>query len=117
MGKKTLYHPVSLHAIRGALEFCGWRVGRLHQTWSNMDLEKAGYTADLVEVPSDLPLIPLWKLARLINGCFSDDIKVMYVYQRYDMQTEKTTTAIALLVDIHQDTPMEQAIKNAIVSQ
>jgi len=74
MGKKTLYHPVSLHVIRGAAEYCGFRFGKLTQTASDPTGYSARYIADLVDMPADckdraLPYI----LARL-NECFAADI-------------------------------------------
>jgi hypothetical protein len=77
MGKKTLYHPISVTIIRGALEFCGVKPGRLTQRWSDLSIATAEYSLDIQRLPHDMDRLDATGLHRALAGCFAADITVM----------------------------------------
>lgn len=81
MGKTTLYHPVSLHVIRGAAEYCGWKFSKIHQTDCDKDRKSARYVAEVTTMPKRV-----WGKTTLImqnelQECFLDDIRVHWLRQ------------------------------------
>jgi len=76
MGKKTLYHPVSLHVLRGAAEYCGWQFGRLQQTKSDPTGLSATYKADIVKFPKHVQGMALSVMRYELQNCFNHDIRV-----------------------------------------
>jgi len=80
MGKTTLYHPVSLHVIRGAAEYCGFQFGKLKQLWSDPEKMTARYEATIQRVPAawvnESPMI----IQNELQNCFMDDIRVHWVH-------------------------------------
>lgn len=111
MGKKTLYHPVSLHVIRGAFEYCEFKIGRLTQQWSNIENETAAYQAEITSLPDEGFSMPLWKIAKQIRGCFAQDITVLWVNQRYDLKTKENKLIVHLLTDAHENKESETVQK------
>jgi len=81
MGKKTRIHPVSLHVIRGAAEYCGFRFGKIKQTSNDNDLFRAIYDAEIVEMPRDLATKgTLLQIHHDLQECFVDDIRIEWVH-------------------------------------
>lgn len=81
MGKKTLYHPVSLHVIRGAAEYCGFRFGAIKQKWNSLQNQEAEYTAEIVKMPDDMAKTgTLLGIHHALQSCFMDDIRVLWVH-------------------------------------
>jgi hypothetical protein len=80
MGKKTLYHPVSVNVIRGQLEFHGITPGRLHQTWASFEKARATYRLQLDEMPKELWGKGVDAIADYVQGCFSSDVTVHRVW-------------------------------------
>ena len=80
MGKTTLYHPISLHVIRGAAEYCGWQFGKLKQTWSDPETLSARYEATIQQVPPLFRDYSLAMLLRELEKCFMDDIRVHWLH-------------------------------------
>jgi len=76
MGKKTLCHPVSLHVVRGAAEYCGFRIGRLKQISSDPVGFSAKYSAEIVDMPVDCKDRGLRYILGRLNECFANDIHV-----------------------------------------
>jgi len=95
MGAVTLYHPVSLHVIRGAAEYCGFQFGKLKQMWSDPQDRTARYEATIQRVP------PAWAngstmvIQDELQKCFMDDIKVHWVHY-----TKSGVLACQIEVDI-----------------
>jgi len=79
MGKKTLYHPVSLHVIRGAAEYCGFRFERVHQLNSFPENQSARYNVTIVEFPAGWDRQPLDLMQDQLQACFMDDIRVHWL--------------------------------------
>jgi len=79
MGKTTLYHPVSLHVIRGAAEYCGWKFGKIEQEFSDGERLRAQYKAIIERSPLDLKDVPYKSIVKQLQHCFMDDIKVTHV--------------------------------------
>jgi len=80
MGKKTLYHPVSLHVIRGAAEYCGFQFSRLYQRKADPEELTASYIAEIVGIPTDASQWPLWRIFAALTNCFMDDIRVVGIW-------------------------------------
>lgn len=55
MGKTTLYHPVSLPAIRGALSYKGFRVAKIKQHAMDLSRGAALYSAEITDFPQGMP--------------------------------------------------------------
>jgi hypothetical protein len=79
MGKTTGYHPVSLHVIRGAAEFCGWKFGTITRLKANASLESAEYRVVIVRSPRGADDWPPKAFRRQLQHCFVDDIQVTQV--------------------------------------
>jgi hypothetical protein len=81
MGKTTLYHPISLHVIRGAAEYCGWKFGKIKQLDSSPGLSKAHYEARIELMPRNLAASSLEKMQDELQKCFMDDIRVHWLHK------------------------------------
>jgi hypothetical protein len=79
MGKKTLYHPVSLHVIRGAAEYCGFTFGKLQQLHHFSAKESVRYNATILGVPPGWDLQPMDLMQAQLQECFLDDIRVYWL--------------------------------------
>lgn len=83
MGKTTLYHPISLHVIRGAAEYCGFAFGKIKQLNSNAEEGRAVYTADVLKMPGDLMKTgTLLGIHHDLQECFMDDIRIDWVHMK-----------------------------------
>jgi len=80
MGKTTLYHPVSLHVIRGAAEYCGFQFGKLKQLWSDPKKMTARYEATIQQVPALFADQSTMVIQNELQNCFMDDIRVHWVH-------------------------------------
>jgi hypothetical protein len=80
MGKTTLYHPVSLHVIRGAAEYCGFQFGKLKQLWGNPEKRTARYEATIQQVPALFVNQSTMVIQNELQKCFMDDIRVHWVH-------------------------------------
>lgn len=81
MGKVTLYHPISLHVIRGAAEYCGFKFSHIKQLYSEPDRQRARYNAQIVGFPSGWTNQPLPMMQNDLRRCFMDDIEVHWLRQ------------------------------------
>jgi len=79
MGKKTLYHPVSLHVIRGAAEYCGFRFEKVHLLNSFPENQSARYNVKIVEFPAGWDRQPLDLMQNQLQACFMDGIRVHWL--------------------------------------
>jgi len=79
MGKVLLYHPISLHVIRGAAEFCGWQFGKITQVAADRQAQFATYLCEVKLAPFPLedqsPRVAL----KILQACFMDDIKARHL--------------------------------------
>jgi len=80
MGKTLRYHPVSLNVIRGAVEYVGFRVGKLRQTQANVEDKSAAYVTEVEELPEDLRAGSIWDIAARLNACFASDVIVSAIW-------------------------------------
>jgi len=80
MGATTLYHPVSLHVLRGAAEYCGWKLGKIKQTRSDFKHCEAVYEIELVSWPAQLATYGPQIMQKQLQHCFMDDIQVTNVW-------------------------------------
>jgi len=110
MGKRTLYHPVSLHVLRGALEYCGIKLGRLVQIGASLEEEKAYYRATIINMPDALRSYPTWDIAKELQECFAQDVTVLSVTSEYHVKRKNHTLTATLLCDVHEVTPMESIL-------
>jgi len=83
MGKTTLYHPISLHVLRGAAEFCGFKFGKVKQVFSDQRENRAKYVAEIVEFPGgmDPDKASHKTLIGAVKKCFMDDILVVALWR------------------------------------
>jgi hypothetical protein len=81
MGKVTLFHPISLHVIRGAAEYGGFRFGRIHQLDSWRQLLAARYETVIERVPEGYQDLALDLLQSALQDCFMDDIRVHWLHR------------------------------------
>lgn len=98
MGKKTLYHPISLNVIRGALEYCGITPGRITQTSVNSSDLRATYRLNLDRLPPELWARPLDYVSDAVQSCFAADItinKVKKIFDRCDGREKYQVTLTA----------------------
>ena len=98
MGATTLYHPISLHVIRGAAEYCGWRFGRIKQIGVDKALGKARYECQIQEMPRNAINWPVKTLKNQLQHCFMDDI----VVERVTAHSNGSAYAV-LNVSLHEE--------------
>lgn len=85
-----MYHPVSLHVVRGAAEYCGFKFGRLKQLRNNPTGLYAIYHAQVTVLPKHCQGKSLEYIHFALSECFNADIKVETVKQ----STKSGITAI-----------------------
>jgi len=86
MGKTTLWHPVSLHVIRGAAEYCGFKFEKVHQLNAFPEEGKARYNVTIVAWPKGWNMAPLDLMQSALQNCFMDDIRVHWLRRNRDDQ-------------------------------
>lgn len=101
MGKTTLYHPVSLHVIRGALDYGGFAVGRIRQVWANRETGMAGYVCELVKAPKGFMAQSPRNQVDQLNGLFSNDITVTHIATCYGGRPRRRATNIRIETALH----------------
>jgi len=79
MGKITKFHPVSLHVIRGAAEYCGFRFEKVHQLHSFPEKNSARYNVTIVDFPKGWDQMSLDLMQSVLQDCFLDDIRVHWL--------------------------------------
>lgn len=80
MGATTLYHPISLHVIRGAAEYCGWKFGKIKQVTADKAKRLAIYHCTIERMPRAAAGWPIEIIRRQLQHCFMDDITVKKVW-------------------------------------
>lgn len=96
MGKTTLFHPVSLHVIRGAAEYCGWRFGKIKQTFADLDNDIAIYDAEIVVIPDRVKGAFFSAMLEDLRACFVSDIEADWLRQTKSGKWVVTLTTRAL---------------------
>ncbi len=76
MGKITHYHPVSLHVVRGAAEYCGFKFSKLKWLKSSPTGSSATYRFTLEKLPANLKDAPIGLIRSRLIECFNADIHV-----------------------------------------
>lgn len=105
MGKTTLYHPVSLHVIRGSLENSGFKASRIKQLGSSKETKWAKYTLNLTKTPRGFSKVSPYDAIKILDGCFSKDITVTSYSEfrenkKYIMRAKVTRTVV---IDVYLD--------------
>lgn len=90
MGKLTRYHPISLHVIRGAAEFCGWKFGKIKNLLFDEHQSTATYRCDVERHPRGYEDFSASILKKQLQHCFTDDIRVTQVSTNSDGQISCT---------------------------
>jgi len=80
MGKTTLYHPVSLNVLRGALEYGGFTVGKFRQHNADREGMFASYQVEIKTWPIEHDEVSPEKLKVYLNNCFASDVDVVSVW-------------------------------------
>jgi len=76
MGKIAHYHPVSLHVVRGAAEYCGFKFGVLKWLKSTPTGSSATYRFTLEKTPPALSNAPIGLIRSRLVECFNADIRI-----------------------------------------
>lgn len=84
MGKKVHYHPISLHVIRGAAEYCGWKFRKITWMYGREENKRAAYTCEIEHLPRGSADWPVKTIKSQLQHCFMDDITVDSVWCRPD---------------------------------
>lgn len=79
MGKTTLYHPVSLHVLRGAAQYCGWNISRITQLDADRGSGSASYLCRINRVPSGLADYGPAVILKQFQHCYAQDVKVLFI--------------------------------------
>jgi len=106
MGKTTLYHPISLHVIRGAAEFCGWKFGRIEQIRSESESGYAEYVAQIEIVPTRVDGSSFKAMLSDLAACFMQDIRPSWI-----RMTKGGKWVVDLYVDISEGAPEQDAME------
>lgn len=107
MGKKTGFHPVSLHVIRGAMEFMGFGAGQIKKIAEFPEQEKAVYSVRVERWPNGADTWPPKTWRKQLQHCFMDDIKVTTIR----LSTDSNPIAV-ITVQLHQS-PMDKVLEAA----
>lgn len=86
MGAKSGYHPVPLLAIRGAMEYMGYKAGKIKKIAELPEQEKAVYTVWLEGWPNGADTWPPKTWRKMLQHCFMDDIRVTSIRLSTDAQ-------------------------------
>lgn len=81
MGATTLYHPISLNVIRGAADYCGWKLGKIQQRTSDFKRCEATYQVYIQKMPKGMEDTPVSVITRQFQHCFMNDIQVTHLYK------------------------------------
>lgn len=115
MGKVTLYHPVSLYVLRGALDNCGIKVGKLTQIQSDLSRGTALYRCTIDKLPKELKsTLSVKEIGEYAQQCFARDVTVTSVSIDYAPRKKRFNVSLMLYCDIYQATPLEQAINERV---
>jgi len=76
MGKIAHLHPVSLHVVRGAAEYCGFKFGLLKWKKSSPTGSQATYRFTLEKTPPNLKDAPIGLIRSRLIDCFNADIHI-----------------------------------------
>lgn len=98
MGASTKYHPVSLHVIRGAAEYCGWKFGKITQLSGDQERNTARYRAEIEVIPVESQNQTTMIMSNDLDNCFAADIHVHWL-----RQTQNGTWMCDLAVDANPD--------------
>lgn len=79
MGKTTLWHPIPLHVIRGAVEYCGFKFEKVDQLNVFPERGSARYNVTIVEWPGTWNELPIDVMQTMLQDCFMDDIRVHWL--------------------------------------
>jgi len=109
MGKKTLYHPVSLHVIRGAAEYCGFQFGKLKQMWSDPEHLSARYEVTIQQIPQRFQDKSNSIIQEALQNCFMDDIRVHWVHN-----TKSGVLACFLQAQLNKNSTLEEIAEDVI---
>jgi len=101
MGKTTLYHPVSLHVIRGSLNYGGFAVGRIRQIWGNRETGRAGYVCELIKAPKGFMAQSPRNQVNQLNSLFAKDIQVTHITTSYGGRPRRRSTNIRIETALH----------------
>jgi len=101
MGKTTLYHPVSLHVIRGAAEYCGWQFGKIVQLDSDPKRKTARYRAEIAKIAPEVESSPSMVMLNDLDNCFAADIHAHWL-----RQTQSGQWMVDLVVDLNPNVPV-----------
>jgi hypothetical protein len=84
MGKTVHYHPMSLHVIRGAAEYCGWKFKKITWIHGRAETKRAAYMCEIDQMPRGAVDWPIRTIKDQLQHCFMDDITVDSVWCRPD---------------------------------
>ncbi len=101
MGATKGYHPISLHVIRGAAEFCHFKFGKIKKIAEFPEQQKVVYVCNVDSAPRGADDWPPKVYRRQLQHCFMDDIRVTSVR----LSTSGDTTVV-LTVQLGR-TPMD----------
>lgn len=104
MGATKGYHPISLHVIRGAADYCGWTIGKIVKLSEDIDNQKASYRILIDKGPARCDDWPPKVYRRQLQHCFMDDIRVK------DVDLSTRGTAIATLEVQLNRSPLDEAL-------
>jgi len=80
VGNRKL-HPVSLHVIRGAVEYCGWKFGKIEQISLEVDAYFAEYECIIEKMPAGLEKQSWAVISRQLQHCFAADITLSNLWR------------------------------------
>lgn len=105
MGATKGYHPVSLHVLRGAAEYCGWKLGKIKKIAEIPEQQKAVYVVEIAKEPNGAENWPPKTYRKQLQHCFMDDIRVTTVR----LSTSGDNTAV-FTVQLNR-APMDEALE------
>jgi hypothetical protein len=86
MGKTTHYHPISLHVIRGAAEYCGWKFKKITWMFGREENKRAAYICQIDRMPRGAAGWTVEIIRKQLQHCFMDDITVEAVWCTADQR-------------------------------
>lgn len=80
MGHSSLYHPVSLQVLRGALKYNGFTVGKFSQVLHDQERGTASYDLPVIQWDRSLQGSTINEIHSAINASFAADVECQRVW-------------------------------------
>lgn len=94
MGKTTRFHPLPLSVLRGALQFCEWKMKSLKFDPSGSEASSSLYRISKLVLPPDFGCPDVFEIKKALQKCFPEQVRVTGV-------THNTNTGLQAWIRVY----------------